>query len=110
MAQGQAYKQTLLSQIDRVRDLIAKVDQEAAVSSQYRMRDLEKLCKESFSALTRQLNEVKEQQKTPNFLLNEAMKKDLTARIGDTVAGNLVNSFYSQLSSNPGLDANIRGK
>ena len=72
MAQGQAYKQTLLSQIDRVRDLIAKVDQEAAVSSQYRMRDLEKLCQESFPALTRRLNEMKEQQKTPNFFLDEA--------------------------------------
>lgn len=109
MAQGQAYKQTLLSQIDRVRDLIGKVDQEAAISSQYRMRDLEKLCEEYFPAINMQLKELKEQQNTKNFRLDEAMKKDLSTRIGEAAAGYCINSFYSHLSSNPGIDARIRG-
>lgn len=110
MAQGQAYKQTLLSQIDRVRDLIGKVDQEAAISSQYRMRDLEKLCQEYFPAINMQLKELKEQQNTENFRLDEATKKDLSTRIGEAAAGYCINSFYSHLSSNPGIDARIRGK
>ena len=110
MAQGQAYKQTLLSQIGRVRDLIAKVDQEAAVSLQYRMRDLEKLSREGFAAITRELNELKEQQSTRNFRLDEATKKDLSTRIGEVTAGYFVNSFYSHLSSNPAIDARSQGK
>ncbi|KAL9134028.1 MAG: hypothetical protein Q9175_004793 [Cornicularia normoerica] len=104
MAQGQAYKQTLLSQIGRVQDLITKVDQEAAVSLQYRMRDLEKLSQEYFPAITRQLNELKEQQNSKKFCLDEATKKDLTTRIGEATAGYFVNSFYSHLSSNPGIN------
>lgn len=110
MAQGQAYKQTLLSQIDRVRDLIAKVDQEAAVSLQYRMRDLEKLSQEYFPAITRQLKELKEQQNMKNLCLDEATRKDLTTRIGEATAGYFVNSFYTHLSSNPGIDARIQSK
>lgn len=110
MAQGEAYKQTVLSQIDRVRDLITKVDQEAAVSLQYRMRDLEKLSQEYFPAITRQLNELKEQQNTQNFRLDEATRKDLSTRIGEAAAGYAINSFYSHLSSNPGIDTRIRGK
>lgn len=110
MAQGQAYKQTLLSQIGRVRDLIAKVDQEAAVSLQYRMRDLEKLSREGFAAITRELNELKEQQNTRDFRLDEATKKDLSTRIGEATAGYFVNSFYSHLSSNPGIDARSQGE
>lgn len=110
MAQGEVYKQELLDQINRVRDLIAKVDHEAAVSLQYRMRDLEKLSQESFSVITRQLNELKEQQSTKNFCIDEAMKKDLSTRIGEAAAGYAINSFYSHLSSNPGIDARIRGK
>lgn len=108
MAQGEVYKQTLLNQINRVRELIANVDREAAVSLQYRMRDLEKLSQESFSAITRQLNELKEQQSTKNFCIDEAMKKDLSTRIGEAAAGYAINSFYSHLSSNPGIDARIR--
>lgn len=109
MAQGQAYKQTLLSQIGRVQDLITKVDQEAAVSLQYRMRDLEKLSQEYFPAITRQLNELKEQQNSKKFCLDEATKKDLTTRIGEATAGYFVNSFYSHLSSNPGINVRIQG-
>lgn len=110
MAQGQAYKQKLLSQIDRVRDLIAKVDQEAAVSLQYRMRDLEKLSQEYFPAITRQLQELKEQQNAKNYCLDEATKTDLTTRIGEATAGYFINSFYTHLSSNPGIDARIQSK
>ena len=109
MAQGQAYRQTLLSQMDRVRELIANVDQEAAVSLQYRMRDLEKLSREYFPAITRQLNELKEQQNTKSFCIDEATKRDLSTRIGEAAAGYAINSFYSHLSSNPGLDGRIRG-
>ena len=109
MAQGQAYKQTLLTQIDRVKDLVAKTDQEAAISLQYRMRDLEKLSQEYFPAITRQLNELKEQQTSRKLRLDEAATKDLTARIGEATAGYFINSFYSHLSSNPGIDK-IRGK
>ena len=110
MAQGQAYKQTLLSQKDRVRELIANVDQEAAVSSQYRLRDLEKLIREYFPTITRQLHELKEQQSSKNFTLDEAAKKDLSTRIGEAAAGYAINSFYSHLSSNPGIDGRVRGK
>ena len=110
MAQGQAYKQTLLSQIERVRDLIAKVDQEAAVSLQYRMRDLEKLSQEYFPAITKQLKELKEQHNSKNFCLDEATKEDLSTRIGEAAAGYVVNSFYSHFSSNPGIDSKTRGK
>ncbi|CAD6587129.1 MAG: hypothetical protein ASARMPREDX12_002758 [Alectoria sarmentosa] len=108
MAQGQAYKQTLLSQIERVRDLIAKVDQEAAVSLQYRMRDLEKLSQEYFPAITKQLKELKEQHNSKNFCLDEATKEDLSTRIGEAAAGYVVNSFYSHFSSNPGIDSKTR--
>lgn len=110
MAQGQAYKQTLLSQIDRVRDLIKNVDQEAAVSSQYRLRDLEKLSREYFPTITRQLLELKEQQNSKTFSLDEATKKDLSTRIGEAAAGYAINSFYSHLSSNPGIDGRMRGR
>ena len=111
MAQGQAYKQTLLNQIDRVRELIANVDQEAAVSLQYRMRDLEKLSREYFPTITRQLLELREeQQRSQNFCLDEATKKDLSTRIGEAAAGYAINSFYSHLSSNPGIDGRIPGK
>ena len=111
MAQGQAYKQTLLCQIDRVRELIANVDQEAAVSLQYRLRDLEKLSREYFPTITRQLLELREeQQQSQNFYLDEATKKDLSTRIGEAAAGYAINSFYSHLSSNPGIDGRLRGK
>lgn len=110
MAQGQAYKQTLSNQIDRVRDLIKNVDQEAAVSSQYRLRDLEKLSREYFPTITRQLLELKEQQNSKTFSLDEATKKDLSTRIGEAAAGYAINSFYSHLSSNPGIDGRIRGR
>ena len=111
MAQGQAYKQTLLSQIDRVRDLIANVDQEAAVSLQYRLRDLEKLSREYFPAISRQLLELKEEQRnSQNFCLDEATKKDLSTRIGEAAAGYAINSFYSHLSSNPGINGRLQGK
>ena len=111
MAQGQAYKQTLLCQIDRVRELIANVDQEAAVSLQYRLRDLEKLSREYFPTITRQLLELREQQqKAQSFHLDEATKKDLSTRIGEAAAGYAINSFYSHLSSNPGIDGRLRGK
>lgn len=106
MAQGEAYKQTLLSQLGRVRDLIDNVDKEAAVSSQYRLRDLEKLCLN----ITRQLNELKVQQNTQNFRLDEATKKDLSARIGQSAAEFVINSLYSHLSSSPGSDGRARGK
>lgn len=110
MAQGQAYRQTLLSQIDRVRDLIKNVDQEAAVSSQYRLRDLERLSREYFPTITRQLLELKEQQNSKTFSLDEATKKDLSTRIGEAAAGYAINSFYSHLSSNPGIDGRIRSR
>ena len=111
MAQGQAYKQTLLCQIDRVRELIANVDQEAAVSLQYRLRDLEKLNREYFPAITRQLLELREQQqKSQSFHLDEATREDLSTRIGEAAAGYAINSFYSHLSSNPGIDGRLRGK
>ena len=110
MAQGQAYKQTLLSQIDRVRDLISNVDQEAAVSLQYRMRDLEKLSQTSFTAITKQMDELKEQQKNKNFQIDEATRKDFSNLIGQAAAEYAINSFYSHLSSNPGLEGRIRGK
>ena len=111
MTQGQAYKQTLLLQIERVRDLIANVDQEAAVSLQYRLRDLEKLSREYFPTITRQLLELREQQqKSQSFHLDEATKKDLSTRIGEAAAGYAINSFYSHLSSNPGIDGRLRGK
>lgn len=110
MAQGQAYKQTLLNQIGRVRDLIANVDQEAAVSLQYRMRDLEKLSREYFPAITRELKELKEQQSTRNVYIDEATRKDLSTRIGEAAAGYAINSFYSHLSSNPGIDGRLRSK
>ena len=110
MAQGQAYKQTLLSQIGRVRDLIAKVDQEAAVSLQYRMRDLKELSREGFAAITRELNELKEQQDTRSFRLDEATKKELSTRIGEVTARYFVSSFYSHLSSNPGIDTRSQGE
>ena len=111
MAQGQAYKQTLLSQIDRVRDLISNVDQEAAVSLQYRMRDLEKLSQTSFTAITKQMDELKEQQKkNKNFQIDEATRKDFSNLIGQAAAEYAINSLYSHLSSNPGLQGRIRGK
>ena len=111
MAQGQAYKQTLLCQIDRVRELIANVDQEAAVSLQYRLRDLEKLSREYFPTITRQLLELREeQQKSQNFYLDEATRNDLSTRIGEAAAGYAINSFYSHLSSNPSIDGRPRGK
>ncbi len=110
MAQGQAYKQTLLSQIARVRDLIDSVDQEAAVSLQYRMRDLEKLSRQYFASITRSLDELKEQQNTKDFRVDEAMKKDLSTRIGQAAAEYAINSFYSHLSSNPGIDGRIQGR
>lgn len=103
MAQGQAYKQTLLTQIDRVKNLVARTDQEAAISLQYRMRDLQKANQEQ-QALTRQLKELMEQHSSKKFLLDEATIKDLTARIGEATAGHLINSLYSHLSSNPGID------
>ena len=109
MAQGQAYKQTLLTQIDQVKDLVAKIDQEAAISLQYRMRDLEKLSQEYFPAITRQLKDLKEQQISRRLRLDEATKVDLTARIGEAAAGYFINSFYSHLSSNPGIER-IRSK
>ena len=110
MAQGQAYKQTLLSQIDRVRDLIKNVDQEATVSSQYRLRDLEKLCREYLPAISKQLLELNQQQHTKNICLDEATKEKLSAGIGEAVAGYAINSFYSHLSSNPSIDGRTRGK
>ena len=111
MAQGQAYKQTLLCQIGRVRELITNVDQEAAVSLQYRLRDLEKLSREYFPTITRQLLELREQQqKSQSFHFDEATKKDLSTRIGEAAAGYAINSFYSHLSSNPGIDGRLRGK
>ena len=110
MAQGQAYKQTLLCQIDRVRELIANVDQEAAVSLQYRLRDLEKLSREYFPRISRQLLELREQQQeSQNFHLDEATKKYLSKRIGEAAAGYAINSFYSHLSSNPSIDGRLQG-
>lgn len=106
MAQGRAYKQNLVSQLDRVQKLVGRVDQEAAVSSQYRMRDLEKLCQNIMT----QLNNLKEQQNTKEFRIDEATKQDLSTRIGEAMAGHVVNNFYSQLSSNRSIDARIRGK
>ena len=110
MAQGQAYRKTLPGQIDRVRDLIANVDQEAAVSLQYHLRDLEKLRREYFPNITRQLLELKEQQSSKNFTLDEATKKGLPTRIGEAAAGYDINSFYSHFFSNPGIDGRVRGR
>ena len=110
MAQGQAYKQTLLNNLGRVRDLIDNVDQEAAVSLQYRVRDLEKLSQEYFPTITRLLLELKEQQNNQNFGLDEAITRDLSTRIGEAAAGYAINSFYSHLSSNPGIDGRIQGQ
>ena len=108
VAQGQAYKQTLLTQIDRVKNLVVRIDQEAVISLQYRMRDLQK-DNQNQQAITRQLKEVLEQHTSKKLLLDEATKKDLTVRIGDAVAGRFINTFYSHLSSNPGVDR-IRSK
>lgn len=105
MAQGQAYKQTLMDQLDQVRDLIDRVDQEAAVSSQYRIKDLQT----AVTTLTRQMNELKEQQHTSKFSLDETTKTELSTLIGEVTAGYLIKSFYSHLSSNPGIDAGIGG-
>lgn len=110
MAQGEAYKQTLLSQIGRVRDLIESVDKEAAISSQYRLKDLEKLCGEYFPTITRQLNDLTVQQNAKRFQVDQATMKDLSLRIGQSVAEYTINSFYSHLSSNPGIDGRTRGK
>lgn len=109
MAQGQAYKVTLLSQIDRVRDLIFNVDREAAVSSQYRLRNLERICQEQL-AISRQLKEVKERQHTEKKNLEEAKIQELSTSIGEATVRSLINSLYSHFSSNPGIDPKIRGK
>ena len=109
MAQGQAYKQALLGHIDRVEELIGKLDQEAAISSQYRLRDLEKLCQSLESKLT-MLTEHQQQQKDSGFRINDATKRELASQIGEVMAGNLVNSFYSHLSSNPSMDGRMQGK
>lgn len=53
---------------------------------------------------------LKEQQNTKEFRIDEATKQDLSTRIGEAMAGHVVNNFYSQLSSNPSIDARIRGK
>ena len=109
MAQGQAYKQALLGHIDRVEELIGKLDQEAAISSQYRLRDLEKLCQSLESKLT-MLTEHQQQQNNGGFRIDDVTKRELASQIGEVMAGNLVNSFYSHLSSNPSMDGRIQGK
>ena len=105
MAQGQAYRQTLVGHLDRVKDLIEKVDQEAAVSSQYRLKDLEKRCQN----LSMELKDVKDQI-TEGVPIDEATKVDLSARIGAVAAENVLNTLYSHFSSNPSIDGRIRGK
>ena len=109
VAQGQNYKKNLLDQISRVRNLIIDVNEEAAISLQYRVRDLDKRCREYFQDLTGELRELKEQQDTKNVSLDEATKRDLRARITKSTATYAINSFYSLLSSNPSLDGRIRG-
>ena len=110
MAQGQNYRKNLLDQISRVRNLIIDVNEEAAISLQYRVRDLDKRCREYFQDLTGELRDLKEQQDTKNISLDEDTKRDLTARITKSTATYAINSFYSLLSSNPSIDGRMRGE
>ena len=109
MAQGLDYKQSLLGHLDRVRELVEKVDQEAAVSQQYRIQDLERLCERSFQDITAQLNGVKEQQKSKTFRMDAGTRQSIQKDIRDALNEHLINSLYSQLSSNPIVDSRLRG-
>lgn len=106
VAQGQDYKQNLLDHLDRVRELSERIDQEAAISQQYRMRDLEKLCQNESAQINIKLDEIKELRRDQHFRLSEADKQDLTTRLG----GFLINTLFSQLSSNTTVNTPLSGE
>lgn len=110
MAQGQAYKQMLLSQIDRVRDLAKNVEQKAASSTQRRIRELEKQSQEQFLFITKQLLELKERPNSKTFNFDKATIKDLGTRIGGAVMEHAMGSFHNQLLTKPDSDGRISGR
>lgn len=101
MVQGPAYKKALQSRLDRVKDLTTKIDQEAIVRSQHRLKDVEGHA----ISISKVLKELQASTRLPN--IDEAWKQDVITQIGDYTAERVINSMLSQLSSSSCIDGGM---
>ena len=100
MVQGPAYKKSLQTQLDRVKDLTITIDEEASIQSQHRLKNVEDFT----VGISRDLRELRTDGR---YSLSDERLEKFAEVLMPKLGAYVVNSMLSHVSSNPCIDGSM---
>ena len=91
VGQGENYKRSVMDQLERVKDLTIKIDQEAHLCAQYRLKRLEESLEKE-----RQENRKRAEMMTEMLRRQEALPQEIMSQLGGYVVNNMLSFFESK--------------